>query len=451
MPPETPSTTARVNIDGRAYTLANNFFAPSRGTFEHLAHGLSLKSHTRGTWDWEAAASGYDYRRDEVRSPGAAVAPPASFIGGAGRIVDQGGTGWNTFALKGIWRPEGAGGAHTVEFGAQRDAFRLRRLESNTADWIGGDAGSVAAAFHGDTRLTSLWVQDAWRFAPKWRAVLGGRQENWQAFGGSRTVGTLTTGYPERDESYFSPKAALAFQASDDWTLKASIGRAVRMPTVNELYQGGINTTTGLPTLNDPNLKPEKSHTTELTAERALSNGTLRGTLFHELTQDALYSQPTSGGNAVQNVERIRTTGLEFAWQADDVGLRGFDLTSSLTWADSKIVRNAANPASVGKRQPRVPEWRAHLLATYALDARWSGSLGARYSGPMYGQLDNADINPYAYQGFSAYFVTDLRVQFRVDRQWRASFGIDNLGNRTYWAFHPYPQRTLHAELRFDL
>lgn len=442
----------QVNIDGRAYTLANNAFAPGRGRFEHLSHGLSLKSNTRGTWDWEAAASLYDYRQDEVRSPGAAVAPPTSFDGGAGRIVDQGGTGWNTLAIKGIWRPGGTTGAHIVEFGVQRDAFKLRRIESNTADWIGGAAASpAAAAFRGDTRLTSLWAQDAWRFAPQWRAVLGGRYEHWQAFGGSRTFGALSTGYPERDESFFSPKAAFSYQYSDDWTLKASIGRAVRMPTVSELYQGGINTTTGLPTLNDPNLKPEKSHTTELTAERALERGTLRTTLFYEATQDALYSQPTAGGNAVQNVERIRTSGLEVAWRASDLGVHGLDLDASLTYADSKITRNAANPASVGKRQPRVPAWRAHMLASYALSERWSGSLGARHSGPMYGQLDNSDVNGFAYQGFSRYFVTDLRVQWRIDRQWRASFGIDNLNNMTYWAFHPYPQRSFHAELRFDL
>jgi iron complex outermembrane receptor protein len=144
-----------VNIGGRDYTLPNNFFTPSRGRFEHLAQGLSLKSSTRGTWDWEATASLYDYRKDEVRSPGVAVSPPGSFVGGAGRLVDQSGTGWNTLAAKGIWRPNGTAGAHIVEFGAQRDAFKLRRLESGTADWIGGTAGAATASFQGDTTPVS--------------------------------------------------------------------------------------------------------------------------------------------------------------------------------------------------------------------------------------------------------------------------------------------------------
>ena len=38
-----------------------------------------------------------------------------------------------------------------------------------------------------------------------------------------------------------------------------------------------------------------------------------------------------------------------------------------------------------------------------------------------------------------------------VRRTWSAAFGIDNLNNATYWAFHPYPQRTYSAELRYHL
>jgi iron complex outermembrane receptor protein len=91
------------------------------------------------------------------------------------------------------------------------------------------------------------------------------------------------------------------------------------------------------------------------------------------------------------------------------------------------------------------------LLASYAPDEHWAGSLGVRYSGRQYGQLDNSDTNGFAFTGFSPFLVADVRLQYRFDRQWRASFGIDNVNNDRYWAFHPYPQRTYHAELRFDL
>lgn len=76
----------------------------------------------------------------------------------------------------------------------------------------------------------------------------------------------------------------------------------------------------------------------------------------------------------------------------------------------------------------------------------WAGR-GLRYSGRQYGTLDNSDPNGDTYTGVSDYLVADVRVQYRLNKQWKASVGIDNLGNTTYWAFHPYPQRTMHAEL----
>jgi iron complex outermembrane receptor protein len=65
--------------------------------------------------------------------------------------------------------------------------------------------------------------------------------------------------------------------------------------------------------------------------------------------------------------------------------------------------------------------------------------------------LNNADPNGFAYQGFSSYLTADLRLRWKITQQWSAAVGIDNLNNQTYWNFHPYPQRTYNAELRFDL
>ena len=378
------------------------------------------------------------------------MALPTAAGGGAGRITDMHGTGWNTLALKGIWRPDGVQGEHVIEAGLQRDAFSLRSEVSTTSDWIYGSASATPAptTFRGNTTLQSLWAQDAWRFAPDWKAVLGARLEHWRAFNGA--INGVRLG--ERSETAVSPKAAVSFQASPQLTWKASLGRAVRMPTVSELYQGSISA--NVVVNNDPNLRAEKSWTAELSAEHDLGFGLWRTTLFAERTVDALYSQTnvtvTPNVTNIQNIDAVRTLGLEAALQANDMLLKGLDLTASLTYADSSIRRNDKFPASVGKRQPRVPMWRATALASYALDDRWSGSFGTRYSGRQFGQLDNSDSNDFAYTGVSRYFVTDLRLRYRASKQWVASIGIDNLGTTTYWAFHPYPQRTFVAELRYD-
>lgn len=443
-----PVYSGPVNINGRQYTLAATDISTNRNELSHVIHGLNVKSNTKGVFDWEVAASLYDYSTDIQRAP--TVALPAALNGGAGRITDMDGTGWNTLSLKGTWRPNPQ---HITEFGYQREAYQMRTLTSDTANWINGSAGARFSAFNGNTTLQSLWAQDHWKFAKDWNATLGLRAENWRAFGGQIGNAASIKDLGERQETHFSPKAAIAYQASPLWALKASTGRAVRMPTAAELYQGSITGTAIVN--NDPNLKPEKSWTTELSAERDLGNGVWRMTAFHEKTRDALYSQTnfsvTPNVTNIQNVDRIRTLGLETAYQANDVGVKGLDLSGSITYADSIITANANNPASVGKHQPRVPNWRATFLAAYQPAAHWTTSLGVRFSGRQFSQLDNSDTNSFTYIGVSSYLVADLRVGYQISKQWSVSLGIDNLNNAKYWAFHPYPQRTYHAELKFDL
>jgi iron complex outermembrane receptor protein len=98
-----------------------------------------------------------------------------------------------------------------------------------------------------------------------------------------------------------------------------------------------------------------------------------------------------------------------------------------------------------------VSRWRATAVASYRPNDSVSYTLAARYSGEQYGQLDNSDTNGSSYMGFSKFFVVDARVLVRLNRQWSAAIGIDNLNNYKYWAFHPYQQRSAVAELKFDL
>jgi len=446
-PSGNPVYSGTINVDGRSYAVTPADFAASRGDLTHYMHGLSIRNHGRDHWDWEISASAYEYSNDVTRSP--AVALPAAGTGGAGRIADQGGTGWRAAALRGTWRPQGVGGAHVVDMGYQLNLSELQAEVSNTDDWIAGPATTRFSSFGGRTELQSVYAQDSWRFAEDWRATLGVRAERWRAYDGTIGNATTTLSFADRSEDHVSPKAALAWQVTDAWVLNASVGRAVRMPTVSELYQGSISV--DVIVNNDPDLQPEKSWTGELTAERELATGRLRATYFHEDTRDALYSQTNvtvvPNVTSIQNVDHMRTRGVEVAWQANDIFAEGLDLSASVTYAHSRILENDHFPASVGKWQPRVPDWRANALATYRFGARWTTTLGARYSGTQYNTLDNSDTNAFSFTGTSQFLVFDARVRCRLGNRWIASLGMDNIGNEEYWAFHPYTQRTVAAEL----
>ncbi len=458
------ATSGAINIDGRSYAAVTGAdMALQDEKLTHTMHGLSVKSRTQGTWDWEVAASRYDYDRDIKRQNAAGNTPPAALAGGAGTLADAAGTGWTTFSARGTWRPDGMKGPHIVDFGWQESLYELAyRTSSIAGNWMTDGPGTLASDVGGKTRLRALWAQDAWRVARDWKAVLGLRAEQWSASdaytripGGAPAVNTQWAG---RSESSMSPKAALSWQWRADTVLKASLGRAVRYPTVGELY--GATATANSQYINDPNLKPERSWTGELSAERDVGNGMARLTFFAEDTRDALYSQTLFDTAAnrnvsrVQNVGRIATRGLEAAYNASDVGLRGLDLQASLTYAHSVIKANAGFVSvpgdTIGKRQPNIPRWRASALASYRWNPQWTTSLGARYSGKQFRTLDNADVNGFTYFGVSRFFVVDARARWQIDKTFSAAFGIDNLNNAKYWNFHPYPQRSYVAELRAD-
>ncbi|MDB5897128.1 MAG: TonB-dependent receptor [Ramlibacter sp.] len=456
-----------INIDGRAYTgsqaLNGGDFAVTKEGLTHYIHGFSLKTHTKGTWDWEVAASLYDYAKDLKRQNGAGNPLPGADTGGAGTVADGSGTGWNTLTLRGTWRPDGTRGAHIVDFGFQQDSYKLSYLTSNVGNWITDTGGAVGSNVGGRTELRSLYAQDAWAFAPKWKTVLGGRAEHWTATGGFTQIPgaapPVNSAWPDRSEFHFSPKAAVSYQWRDDTVLKASVGRAVRTPTVFELY--GATSTTNAQFINDPTLRPEKSWTGELSAEKDIGTGLLRLTFFSESTRDSLYSQtsfdPSANRNItrVQNIGRIQTNGLEMAYNGNDIFTKGLDLSGSLTYANSIIKENAGFVTvpgdTLGKWQPNIPKWRAAALASYRWNAQWTTSLGARYSGRQYRTLDNSDVNGYTYQGVSKFFTADLRVRWQFSKEGSAAFGIENLNNYKYWNFHPYPQRSYVAELKYDL
>lgn len=453
-----------VRIDGLDYTVSSA--VPSRAESEHWMHGLSLKSNTRGEWDGEVVVSFYDQRKDVSRQ----ASPINGFDSGSGNVRPGGsvtyadGTGWETVDLRGDWRPSGSlASAHQWSFGYHYDRYVLSTDTYNVAsDWQNGSATTLNTNSKGKTETQALYLQDAWRFAPDWSFVAGARVERWHAYDGSNynvsnaAPTPKNVVYADRTDSAISPKAMLSFQVSPLWLLRGAVGKAYRFPTVSEMFQtislpGNVKT-------NDPGLKPEQVVSAELSAERVWESGIWRISPFWEDKRDALISQtdtttiPGTSISSIQNVDKVRTRGIETSLQMSDLWFRGFDLSGSVTYADSRILRNDRNPAVVGKDQPRIPDWRATLVATYRASDRLSYSLAVRHSGRQWVNLQYLDINPNVYgTAVSSYTVADAKVLYRIARQWSASLGVNNLTNYKYYVNpNPYPQRTFFAGVKFD-
>ncbi len=447
-------------------SVGANFAA---GTFNlkqvDLGQSLSLKTDTRGAFDWDVVVTRFDYLKDIQRNPFTVTATGVGFTD-TGKIARLDGTNWTTADVRGIWRTKSPLGPHEVSFGAHFDYEALNNPTFQTPNWTGGPdtTGALYSRGDGKTDTFALWAQDAWRFAPQFKLTTGLRWETWRAFNGynlntgtSSTTGAITSTSvvipPDKSEQRTSPKVALTFEPNDDWTVTGSLGVANRFPTVGELYQV---VSSGPALFNpNPNLKAERALSEEIAIERKWRDGKVRLSFFQEDTYDALISQASTDAVTatstafVTNVDHTRNRGVEFAWQKDHFPIDKLEAFGSVTYVDSVIVSDpnflpttVPGTTATGKRVPYIPMWRSTLGATYRLDANWSFTAVGRYQSKIYSTLDNIDYVQNVYQAFDPFFVVDARLEYKVKDRGSISVGVDNLGNDKYHLFHPFPQRT---------
>ncbi|MGF6996614.1 TonB-dependent receptor [Paraburkholderia sp. GAS32] len=446
-----PVYSGKVAIGGYEYTIPAAALAPSLGHSENWLYGLTLKTRNATGWNGEAIASYYDVGNSVARTANSGA--PGN---GPGTVIFGDGTGWKTLDLRTTYTPvtpQAGLTSHALSFGYHYDNYFLDNESYNTLNWRDGAATSFANAFKGKTQTQALYAQDAWHFLPRWKLVYGVRYEDWQAYGGSQALPGKAFTYNDANQHHFSPKASLSFDVTDDLSLRASIGRAYRFPTVGEMFQGQINGSSIIN--NNPNLKPEDDLSKELTAEWAHWNGVFRFSLFQDDVKNTIFSQTDTtvipNVTNFQNIGKVRSRGVETSYSGQDVFVRGLDLLASVAYTQSKIIANAQNPATVGKYFYRIPLWRANLAATYHIDERAALTLAARYSGREYNTLTNTDTNPDVFGGTSSYTVADAKFTFKPTRLSEVGIGVDNLFDARYFVYHPYPGRTFYVEAKLRM
>jgi iron complex outermembrane receptor protein len=435
------------NIGGRtvnvpASAFSNNFYLQDE---RHWMHGLTAEGKAAGL-DWRAVASLYDFDKHVQRLPSGAL--PGAAAGGPGSIVRLDGTGWRTLDLE-LRRGGLRGGAHY-------DGFRLNSRRFATPDWREGAPGALTQLAQGRTRTLALWAENEFDLTDSVRLTVGTRYEGWRAHGGRNfsLAPALDVAQPGQSAQGLSPKASLRWLPAPGLSLTLAAGQAYRFPTVAELYQA-ISTGPSL-TVPDPNLEPERARSMELAGMWTSRSGHVRLSLFGESIRNALISQtallvPNSTAlfSFVQNVDQVRTAGVELAFERRGLVVPKLDLSGSVTLTRPKVVEDVAFAAAEGKDIPQVPRRRATVVMTWRPSEVVSLTLAGRYSSRSFGTIDNSDIVAHTYQGFEGYLVADARANFRIGEHWNAAFGVENLANEKYYLFHPFPQRSFTAELTY--
>ena len=438
----------------------------------HTAQAFTLRTDRKEDWDLELVGSTYRFNYDQQRMP---VSAADTSFSQSGRVAVLDGTGWGTLDLKGTWKPGGQLSRHTLSSGVHYERYALKNTTWNTSNWRDGASHSDKDIFSegdGKTETKALWAQEAWYLTPDLKLTVGGRYEDWRGFDGlnvaTRTTPTDTTvtrvPQPTVTGNKFSPKALLSWHASQDWTLTAALAKAYRFATAAELYQ--LVTTGTTFTSPDPNLKPDNVTSAELRAERRFERGSVQLSLFQDDVHDAIISQfktlngSTTPVSFVSNVDHVRARGAELAFGTNDVLIKGLAFSGNVTAVDPKtlalsgrasVADSGAVSAAIGKQLPNIPKWRTTVTALYRPDEHFTFTLAGRYSSKLYTTLDNVDVRYNTYQGFSEWFVMDTKVNYRVNENWSTSLGVDNLLDRKYFLFHPFPHRTILAGLKYGV
>ncbi|HVB98484.1 MAG TPA: TonB-dependent receptor [Candidatus Dormibacteraeota bacterium] len=295
---------------------------------------------------------------------------------------------------------------------------------------IGTVANPIAAqSAGGRQRTTGVFGEDLIQMAPKWLLGLSARYDHWRNFAASMirtpvsTGITTTTPYPDESYDAFSPRVTLVHQLTERISWSASIYRAFRAPTLNELYRGfrvGSVTTSA-----NPNLRAERLNGGETGLAVQSFHGRLfvRGTFFYNEVIGPIANVPLTSTTAErQNLGRTRAPGFEIDATARIT--RHFGLSGGYQYVDSTVVSAPAEPALVGSWVAQVPHSAVTFQARYSDPKRVDLSVDGNFVGKQY-DTTGAPLGHF--------FVLDAMASRKIGGGISLFVAAENLFNQAYF------------------
>ncbi|MEX0963934.1 MAG: TonB-dependent receptor [Pseudohongiellaceae bacterium] len=442
--------------NGRQFSVPASRFAASELERRSLSTSLRLRGNITDSIELEANINRFSVMRDETRSSQAHPEDPLHTLDG--QVSDFGDTGWDAAEIKMYFDDLGIPGLGLVA-GVRKEAYELNLDIYNSSNYAAGSKDAFTARSGGETEILASFAQFNWQLNDQWDAAFGLRREKFTSSNGyfdsddASTAQFELTQVPSRSSGETSPKFSLGYQPNADWSFRYSIAQAYRFPIVEELFSQfeAYNSIS----VSNPGLAPEDGLHHNLMAERAISNGYIRVNYFTETIEDAIESQSTiiNGGTSLRTfipVDELRTSGVEFIANAQDMFLPNLDIRFNTVYTDSEILKNAPNPAIEGNIYPRMPKWRGNLLATYHLNSAWDIGANVQYASDSFGRIDNTDDEDNVYGAQDGYTRIGLKSTYRMDSGISLGLGIDNLTDEVAFVAHPWPGRTFYANFSYD-
>jgi outer membrane receptor protein involved in Fe transport len=323
-------------------------------------------------------------------------------------------------------------------------------------DKFSSGAATSNVSSGGRQRTTGIFGEDLIQIAPRWLLSLSARVDHWSNFDASMITTPIATpgppvtmAYTDRSNNAFSPRATLLHQINSNVSWTASVYRAFRAPTLNELYRTsrvGNTLIESNPDLVAEHLTGGEAGVSVTGFNRRLE---VRGTFFFDEIVDPIANVTLSSTSSLitrqkENLGRTNAPGVEI-----DTILHishDFQLSTGYQYVNAKVSSYpvpAGGTSLVGLWVAQVPHNAFTFQARYSNPRLFTLSVDGRAIGLQY----DDDLNQYP---MGRFFVLDAQVSRSVGAGIQLFAAVENLLNESYaTAATPVTQVGLPIAARF--
>ncbi len=340
---------------------------------------------------------------------------------------------------------------HILSFGGDVTGSSAKTREYGLSNWRDENSRASMTYSAGGKSITSgIFLQDEVVIRKDLTAYLGVRGDYWRTFDGyANQVGTV--GYPasyaKKNAFSASPKAAIVYRLSSATTLRSSIGRVFRPPTVYELYRTW-SYSSGTVYKGNPNLKPETAVSWDAAIDQRLWKGASASFAYFENRMSDLVYRRTDPANSKINeyVNAGKAKGRGVEMELSQRVTPELKLFANATFNSAKITENSSKPTTEGKFLTYLPRWTGNGGAEFD-KGRIKATMTGRYVAKVFTQDENKDVVSNAPGSFDPYFTADAKVTCRINRLFALSLSMDNIFDRKYFYSYLAPRRSAFAEI----
>lgn len=307
--------------------------------------------------------------------------------------------------------------------GTATDALSPPMIEDDTL---------VERSAGGEQLFGGLFVEDAIALTRAIDLAAAIRIDGWQNRSGELAIArgsgeTTVMELADSSELQIDPRIGILGRVSKELALRASVYRAFRAPTLNELYRP-FQVGTVLTAANAA-LGPETLWGAEAGPQIVVSGIVVRATGFYNRLEDAIgnvtLAEPLPGGAMRQrrNFGTARIAGLELeaSWRPTSA----WTLAIAHTFMDAKVIEAPGQPELVDKRLAHDPQHRMTVSVTYDSAALATVTAQVRYLGRQF----EDDLNTLP---IGAVALVDARIARAVGAGITAFVSGENLFDRRY-------------------